>query len=435
MKKPIPVSADTKRLRASPNFVQALTFDGKPYIAKDSEPYTQYWLSERYRVLLSLFSARRGASVAEAVEGYYRITREARSDAANRRLIRAIDDMRGAQVIVDSTADTSRYTARIVDDYVAHRPFPRDIADFIVRKGAIGRTSRVLDLAGGPGDLSLMLAQSSDDVTLMELSSGFVKAAARRARKIGVKLTALHESCNRLVHRDDSFDVITVSQALHWLDDVTVCRGVCRLLQPDGSFFVVHSAIELDDAHPLAYILGYDSILGKKARQAFTAEVQPILRRLSLLFDALDAPDVQRVDQTQRLEGDGRGPVQRIVPAGLDFFRQRRPFGLGYARGFLTPQHVEVSGMPEAEFWKDLEARCAAATPEQTLGTHQWAVLQFRRGGARLEAVSVAGSEVRDIGFDPMPISREQVDAPSRTNLPATPRSSRRPASSRNSPP
>jgi 2-polyprenyl-3-methyl-5-hydroxy-6-metoxy-1,4-benzoquinol methylase len=398
-----PDSSKAPRLCASPNFLQALTFDGKPFIAKDSEPYTQYWLSERYRVLLAMFSARGGATATEAMEGYFRLTRIAKSDAEKKRVAKAIEDMRGAEVLVDAAADTSRYTARIVADYVAHRPFPREIADHVIAQAGIARHSRVLDLAGGPGDLSLMLAQTSDEVSLMELSSGFVKAATRRAKKLGVKLATLHESCNRLVYRDDSFNVITVSQALHWLDDVTVCRGVCRLLEPGGSFFVIHSAIELDDAHPLAYILGYDSILGKKKRQAFHAEITPLQRRLALLFDALDAPEVQRVDNTQRLEGDGAGPVQRIVPAGVSFFRQRRAFGLGYARGFLTPQHIEVSGQTEAAFWKDLEARCAAATPEQTLGTHQWAVLHFRRGGARVAKQKLAKLPVRDIGFEDRP--------------------------------
>ena len=52
-----------ERLRASPNFVLALTMDGRPYVAQETEPYVQYWLNERYRVLLSLFSGRRGATV------------------------------------------------------------------------------------------------------------------------------------------------------------------------------------------------------------------------------------------------------------------------------------------------------------------------------------------------------------------------------------
>ena len=47
--KPTPAAfaRPTERLRASPSFVQALTLDGRPYVAKETEPYIQYWLSER----------------------------------------------------------------------------------------------------------------------------------------------------------------------------------------------------------------------------------------------------------------------------------------------------------------------------------------------------------------------------------------------------
>ncbi len=55
-------SASALRLRASPSFVLAFTLDGRPYVAKETEPYIQYWLTERYRILLSMFSSRRGAT-------------------------------------------------------------------------------------------------------------------------------------------------------------------------------------------------------------------------------------------------------------------------------------------------------------------------------------------------------------------------------------
>lgn len=388
------------RLRASPNFVQALAFDGRPYVAKETEPYIQYWLTERYRILLSMFSGRRGATVEEAVAGYLRATRAADNATERKRLAKAIEDMRAAAVLVNMADDTSRYNARIVRDYVAHRPFPREVAQSIIERAPVRAASRVLDLAGGPGDLALALAQVSGDVSLMELSRGFLAAAGRRARQRGLNLTPLHDSCNRLVYRDDDYDVITVAQALHWLDDVQVCRGICRVLRAGGSFFVIHSAIDLDDKHPLAFLLGHDSILGKKARQSFAAEVEPIRRRLTLLFDALDAPDVQRIDLAQSPVAPGAGAASRIVPAGVALFRQRRPFGIGYARGFLTPRHIEVTGQAPAVFWKDLELRSAGATPAQMIGTHHWAVLQFRRGGARTAATSLESCRAREIGFE-----------------------------------
>lgn len=391
---------ETERLRASPSFALTFTLDGRPYIAKETEPYIQYWLSERYRILLSMFSTRRGATVKEASEGYFRLTRAARSATERKRLTKAITDMRDAGVLVGSGSDTSRYNARIVKDYVAHRPFPRELAQLVIRSGSIGRDSQVLDLAGGPGDLALALAGASDHVSLMELSRGFLSAAGKRARQLGVNLTPLHDSCNRLVFRDAEYDVVTVAQALHWLDDVLVARGICRVLRPGGSFFVIHSAIDLDADHPLAYLLGHDSVLGRKTRQSFVAEVRPLLRRLTLLFEALDAPDVQRIDLAQQWNSPHAESVARIAPAGISLFRQRRPFGIGYARGFLTPQHIEATGQSPAAFWSEVEARCAAAAPEQFVGTHHWAVLHFRRAGAAAELPPIESCEAVQIGYE-----------------------------------
>jgi hypothetical protein len=53
---------------------------------------------------------------------------------------------------------------------------------------------------------------------------------------------------------------------------------------------------------------------------------------------------------------------------------------------------------PEAK--ASLEARCAAATPEQMVGTFDWAVLHFRRGGARAELAPLEACKVVEIGFE-----------------------------------
>jgi 2-polyprenyl-3-methyl-5-hydroxy-6-metoxy-1,4-benzoquinol methylase len=394
----MPVSRSAERLRASPNFVLAFTLDGRPYVAKETEPYIQYWLSERYRVLLSAFSRRRGATAAEAIRNYVRLSPGLDTPAERKRCSKAIDDMREAGVLVAGTDDTSRYDAEIVEDYLTYRAFPQRLAEQIIAAAPIGRQSRVLDLAGGPGDLACRLARASDHVSLMELSRGFLDAASARAKRLGVGLTTLHDSCNRLVYRDEPYDVVTVAQALHWLDDVQVCRGLCRVLRPGGSFFVVHGAMEVDDAHPLAFLFGRRSVLGEKPDRPFVDEVRPLLRRLGLLFEALDAPDVQRIDLAQ--QWDAAAAASRIAPAGVSLFRQRRPFGIGFARGFLTPRHIDAAGRAPAELWRDVEARCAAATPDRLIGTSYWAVLHFRRGGARAEPPALETLTLRELAYE-----------------------------------
>jgi hypothetical protein len=136
--------------------------------------------------------------------------------------------------------------------------------------------------------------------------------------------------------------------------------------------------MEVDDSHPLAFLFGKRSVLGHKPDRPFIDEVRPLLRRLSLLFEALDAPDVQRIDLAQQWGFSAE--AARIAPAGVSLFRQRRPFGVGFARAFLTPRHIEATGHSPVEFWRDVEARCAAAAPEELIGTSWWAALQFRRG-------------------------------------------------------
>ena len=439
-----------ERLRVAPGFVQAFTMDGRAYVAKDSEPYTQFWLSERERLLLAQFGRRGGATVADAAAGYGRVSATAVTPAEHKRITKTIAAMRDAGVLLAPAADTSRYDAAIAPHYIAHRPFPRELAQLIITSAGLHQGSRVLDLAGGPGDLALALAEVSDAVSLMELSRGFLAAARRRARQRGLHLVTLHDSCNRLPLRDDAFDVITVSQALHWLDDVMVCRGVCRLLADNGSFFVVHGVMEVDDAHPLAHLFGNDSILGAKPRQPFADDVKPLLRRLALLFEALDAPEVQRIDPTQRRRSQANeGPLpscltpsggggnaawgrsqgnagpfpsfldplggpdakrqvwgcseaalQRIGVAAVSLYRQRRPFGAGFARGFLTPAHIAVTGQVPAAFWRDVDARCAAATPAALLGTQHWAVLQFKRGAAIGAIPSPGDLTATEIGYE-----------------------------------
>ena len=182
------------RLRAAPSFVQAHTLDGRPYVAKDTEPYIQFWLSERERLLLAMFSGRHGATARQATHNYFSLHPGTADAAEQRRVAKALRDMQVAGVLIDSAADTSRYNARIVADYVAHRPFPREIAQLVIDRVPLRRDSRVLDLAGGPGDLALALAQVSQQVSLMELSRGFLAAAGRRARAAGLQSTPVHDS-------------------------------------------------------------------------------------------------------------------------------------------------------------------------------------------------------------------------------------------------
>lgn len=383
------------RLRSSPAFCLALAPDGRPFVAQQTEPYLQYWLSERERRLWSAFAARRGALPSQVMD---EMAGDAVTPAAERRRCRRdIAGMLQAGVLAPLGADSSRYDRAMVRPYLEHRPFPPEITAQIVRRGGIDASSRVLDLAGGPGDLALQLARQGAQVSLMDWSAAFLASARRRARAAGLPLRTLHESCNALVHAGGVYDAVTVSQALHWLDDVAVCRGVLRVLGEGGSFFVVHSAFDVPDGHPLAHVLGHDSVLGAKARRPFADEVQALHDRVALLLRALDTGGVERYDPTQRSH-----PLPGLLPAGLALFRQRRPLGLGFLRGLLTTRHLEAAGLEPGAFWRDARARCAGASASALSGTHDWALLHFRRRAGSAGEVQAARCRLHRLPFAPV---------------------------------
>jgi len=240
------------------------------------------------RVLLSLFSGRTGETPERAIGAYLRLAERPGSLREITRLAGLVARMRATGVLVGAREDVSRFDVATAADYLKHRPFPAELAELIVREGQVGETSRVLDLAGGPGVLALALAATSRQVSLMELSRGFITATGREATRRGLKLKLIHDSPHRLAAHEDAYDVIALSQEGAGLDDLLVCRGVGSVLRQRGSFFVVLRGVSVRDDHPLAYLLGDKSILGRKPPGAFADRARGRMLRLSLLFAALN---------------------------------------------------------------------------------------------------------------------------------------------------
>lgn len=378
------------RLRTSPNFALSQSADGRSFVIGEVEPYPHYWLSDRERLLFALFGAEGGMAVGDAVEAMLRIE----PAATREELAETIADMHEAEVLIVPEAELSRYGREMARDYLDHRPFPSAIANKIAVLGGIGPDTRVLDLAAGPGSLALELAKRTPHVSMMELSRGFVEAAQEEATHRGVQLETIHESCNRLAQVDGSFNVMTISQAIHWLDDVMLVKGVCRNLAEGGSFFVVHGSLTLPPQHPLSYILGDKTPLGDKQAGSFADTVRPLYRRIALLFDALDAPEVDRHDPLHARQLDSP-----ITGTGIELYRQQRPIDENFARAFLSDSHIAALGQSRETFWHDLRQRCNAASAEELIGYQDFALLHYQRGAERLEAADWLPMKPVQIGY------------------------------------
>lgn len=371
-----PALSAAMKLVASPDFTLGHSGDGRSFVMGETEPYPQYWLDDRERLLLALFGKRGGLRVGDGIGRMLALKPADDCSRETRRLERAIAGMQAAGVLVAPGGERSRYGAEMAAAYHAHRPFPAAIIAHLAREGGIGPGTRMLDLAAGPGSLALQAAALGAEVTIMEYSRGFVAAASAEAARLGLPLTCLNESCNRLPQHDGEYDLVTISQALHWLDDVAVCRGLCRILAPGGRFAVIHAAMSLSETHPLAWILGDASPLGAKAAIPFADQAHALQHRLSLLFAGLQAP-ADRHDPLPPLSD-----LASIAPVGLQLFHQPRPIDAGFARAFLSDAHIAATGLPPGQVWERIAADCAAAPATALMGSMQWAVLHFARGAA-----------------------------------------------------
>jgi hypothetical protein len=105
------------------------------------EPYTQYWLSDRYQRLHAMFGSRRGSTIRDAVEAYIRSTpsRGVDREVLRTGLERAAAQMRAAGLLVGKADEVSHYDNSVVSDYVHHRAFPTSPARLIARQGKVRR--------------------------------------------------------------------------------------------------------------------------------------------------------------------------------------------------------------------------------------------------------------------------------------------------------
>jgi len=85
------------------------------------------------------------------------------------------------------------------------------------------------DCATGTGQAAIMLADLYSEVWATDASSEQIAKARQHA---GVRYKVAPAEASTL--RDDSVDLITVAQALHWFDIPAFTWEVCRVLKPSG---------------------------------------------------------------------------------------------------------------------------------------------------------------------------------------------------------
>jgi ubiquinone/menaquinone biosynthesis C-methylase UbiE len=99
---------------------------------------------------------------------------------------------------------------------------------------AEGRALDVLDLGAGTGKLTETLVAAGHRVTAVDPSEGMLAVLQGRLPQVQTEVAAAEV----LPFPDDSFDVVTVAQAWHWVDQPVAAAECARVLRPGGHLAV-----------------------------------------------------------------------------------------------------------------------------------------------------------------------------------------------------
>jgi len=110
---------------------------------------------------------------------------------------------------------------------------------------------RVLDLAAGTGELSLLFQKTGVDV----VAADFSEPMLTRAREKGVREIRLADALN-LPFEDQSFDAVTIAWGFrNFSDRAAGSSEIYRVLKPGGVFAILESS-EPEDWRRFAHRLG-----------------------------------------------------------------------------------------------------------------------------------------------------------------------------------
>lgn len=133
--------------------------------------------------------------------------------------------------------------------------------------------ANVLEVAPGPGYLSIELAKKGFKVTGVEISPDFVEIAKNNAREAGVSVDFKEGNAADLPCEDDSFDFIICSAAFkNFKDPVKVLHEMYRVLKQGGTSLIIdmnREATNEDIDNIISEMKGFDKYFVKFSFKTF----------------------------------------------------------------------------------------------------------------------------------------------------------------------
>ncbi|EED32202.1 ubiquinone/menaquinone biosynthesis methyltransferase UbiE [gamma proteobacterium NOR5-3] len=177
---------------------------------------------------------------------------------------------------------------------------------FTIELSGVRRGNRVLDIAGGTGDLAAKFAPMVGDegeVVLADINASMLRVGRDRLLDKGVRgnLHYVQADAQYLPFPDDHFDCITIAFGLRNVTDKDLAlRSMLRILKPGGRLLV------LEFSKPRNPLLS-------RAYDAYSFSVLPFMGRLV----AGDAESYQYLAESIRMHPDQETLKQMMEDAGF----------------------------------------------------------------------------------------------------------------------
>lgn len=135
-------------------------------------------------------------------------------------------------------------------DYDRGRPgYAHEAIGTLTSELELTRSSRLLDLAAGTGQLARVFAPFVDSVVAVEPSEPMRQVLTEQGRVRAAEVLA--GEAENLPLDDCSVDAIVVGQAFHWFDGEAALREMARVLRPHGSLALLWNVpTVMDPASP-----------------------------------------------------------------------------------------------------------------------------------------------------------------------------------------
>jgi SAM-dependent methyltransferase len=119
------------------------------------------------------------------------------------------------------------------DQYALFRPaYPAALFDYLL--SLVPQREQAWDCGTGNGQVAVVLADTFDRVFATDLSAAQLASATPHQR-----IEYSVQPAEKTSFPDDSFDLITVAQAIHWFDFEAFYREVDRVIRPGGLLAVI----------------------------------------------------------------------------------------------------------------------------------------------------------------------------------------------------